>query len=184
MAPGPSNPNAQLTAGGAIVGRVISSGVVKRLGSLFRDFMTGLGVVIGIDAATEVFNTPYQALDANTLGYLQQFAQSPAFLAYKASLDDEGYGGPAVLPATKMEQYNPPSGYVTVEIPGTGEMVYMQKRIAQARGLWKPAAKPPISVREWKSAKAFGRVQKKLEKLNKPFKPKIKTVYSERKSRC
>jgi hypothetical protein len=43
----------------------------------------------------------------------------------------------------------------------------MLKTLARKFGLWKPAKKPPISVSDWDKLKAFGRVQRKADKIAK-----------------
>jgi hypothetical protein len=162
--------------------------MARRLAGLFRDFMSGLGIVMGLDAALEIIEAPVDLIEPDTLGYLQQFAQSPqarAFMMMQEAGGDPRFG-PMVLPAGEKTIKDAPRGYVIVVDPVTGEEVAMRKDVARMRGLWKAPSKPPISAREWKSAMSFKRVQKKMMKFYKLTAPKIKTVYgmSKPKRKC
>lgn len=196
-APMPAAPSAPPMAGGpgfvqtgatVAVGRLLTGPMARRLAGLFRDFMTGFGITLGLDAALEIIESPIDVLPADTLGYLQQFAQSPqarAFMMMQEAGGDPRFG-PMVLPAGEKTIKDAPRGYVIVVDPTTGEEVAMRKDVARMRGLWKAPSKPPISAREWKSAMSFKRVQKKMMKFYKLTAPKIKTVYgaSKPKRKC
>jgi hypothetical protein len=167
------------------VGRILTGPMARRLAGLFRDFMTGFGITLGLDAALEIIESPIDVLPADTLSYLQQFAQSPqarAFMMMQESGGDPRFG-PMVLPAGEKTIKDAPRGYVIVVDPTTGEEVAMRKDVARMRGLWKAPAKPPISAREWKSAMSFKKVQKKMMKFYKLTAPKIKTVYGAKPKR-
>lgn len=61
-----------------------------------------------------------------------------------------------------------PSGYVMVHNPlDRNQMIAVPKRIAQMTGLWKPAAKPPVSVRQWHAIKNAKIAIKHLKKVEK-----------------
>lgn len=61
-----------------------------------------------------------------------------------------------------------PSGYVMVRNPlDPSQQVAVPKRIAQITGLWKPHAKPPISVRQWHAIKNAKIAIKHLHKVEK-----------------
>lgn len=195
--PPPSGPSGPMAGGpgfvqtGATVavGRILTGPMARRLAGLFRDFMTGLGITLGLDAALEIINSPIDVLPADTLNYLQQFAQSPqarAFMMMQEAGGDPRFG-PMVLPAGEKTIKDAPRGYVIVVDPTTGEEVAMRKDVARMRGLWKAPSKPPISAREWKSAMSFKRVQKKMMKFYKLTAPKVKTVYGAckpKRSKC
>lgn len=190
---GPSRPVAGgpgfvQTGGTMVAGRILTSPMARRLAGLFRDFMSGLGIVMGLDAALEIIEAPIDVIEPDTLAYLQQFAQSPqarAFMMMQEAGGDPRFG-PMVLPAGEKTIKDAPRGYVIVVDPVTGEEVAMRKDVARMRGLWKAPSKPPISAREWKSAMSFKRVQKKMMKFYKLTAPKIKTVYgmSKPKRKC
>lgn len=77
----------------------------------------------------------------------------PAFLKQFA-LDDS-----YIRPAMRA-----PRGYVIVRDPD-GQPYPVLKSIAQKFKLWKPAKKPPISVRDWQALKRSDRTIKKLRKV-------------------
>lgn len=65
--------------------------------------------------------------------------------------------------------YRAPKGYVIVRDPATGQYYgAVRKDVARRAGLWKPAAKPPISATDWKHYKSAKRVEKKLKKIAGP----------------
>lgn len=72
---------------------------------------------------------------------------------------------PVMQVQTHVVAKRAPKGYVTVHY--NGQEVYMRKEIARSLHLYKARKKPPISVREWESAKSWQRVQKKIEKVAK-----------------
>jgi len=75
------------------------------------------------------------------------------------------------LPMTSGKMVlKPPRGYVTVQV-GIQRM-FMLRHMAIKQGLWKPARKPPISVRDWSCIQGASRVVKKLKTIEK----KVKSV--------
>ena len=97
---------------------------------------------------------------------------------YQQSIGATGGGGSGSNLPAPITDYSPvkpvqmhqtvkraPKGYVTVEY--NGQKVYMRRELARTLHLFKPAKKPPISVREWEAAKSWQRVQKKVEKVAK-----------------
>lgn len=61
-----------------------------------------------------------------------------------------------------------PSGYVMVRNPlDPSQQIAVPKRIAQMTGLWKPHAKPPVSVRQWHAIKNAKIAIKHLKKVEK-----------------
>lgn len=81
--------------------------------------------------------------DPSTPAYLKQFA-----------LDDS---------AIRIT-FRAPRGYVIVR-DADGRPFPLLKKIAQQFHLWKPAKKPPISVRDWQSLKRADRVVHKMRKI-------------------
>ena len=75
--------------------------------------------------------------------------------ALKAFALDDSYIRPAM---------RAPRGYVIVRDPD-GQPYPVLKSIAQKFGLWRPAKKPPISVRDWQALKRSDRTIKKLRKV-------------------
>lgn len=57
----------------------------------------------------------------------------------------------------------PPRGYVTVRV--NNQNVFMLRKIAIANKMWKPAKKPPMSVRDWNCILGANRVVKKLKAI-------------------
>ena len=74
--------------------------------------------------------------------------------------------------------YRAPKGYVIVR-DNSGRPFAVNRAIAKQFGIWRPAAKPPISATEWKHYKRNKIIEKKLRKLA----PKAKTrvVYTSKK---
>jgi len=62
--------------------------------------------------------------------------------------------------------YRAPKGYVVIR-DANGKPFPVMKSAAKAFGLWKPAKKPPISVRDWSALKRSSSVIKKLTKVTK-----------------
>lgn len=60
-----------------------------------------------------------------------------------------------------------PPGYVMVHDPISGAKAAVPKRMAIDAGLWKPAPKPPISVRQWHALKHAKAAIKHLHKVEK-----------------
>jgi len=60
-----------------------------------------------------------------------------------------------------------PKGYVVVR-DGNGRPFAIPKVVAKTFGLWRPAAKPPITATEWKHYKRNQQIEKKLIKIAKP----------------
>lgn len=60
-----------------------------------------------------------------------------------------------------------PKGYVVVRDPN-GRPYAILKSYARSNGLWTPAKKPPISVRDWHAFKKAQAVAKKLRKIARP----------------
>ena len=78
--------------------------------------------------------------------YLKQFALDDAYLkAY----------------------YRAPKGYVVLK-DSSGRPFAVNKAIARQMGLWKPAAKPPISATDYKHFKRNKAIEKKLRKIAGP----------------
>lgn len=81
--------------------------------------------------------------DPSTPAYLKQFA-----------LDD----------STIRIMYRAPRGYVIVR-DASGRPFPLLKKIAMQFGLWHPAKKPPISVRDWQALKRADRAIHKMKKI-------------------
>lgn len=91
-------------------------------------------------------------------GKLQLPWNDPSVAQYlKAFAIDDQYLRPA---------FRSPPGYVTVR-DANGRPYPLLKIIARKFGLWKPAHKPPISVRDWQALKRSGHTVKKLRKVHK-----------------
>ena len=76
--------------------------------------------------------------------YLKQFALDDAYL---------------------KTYYRAPRGYVIVK-DASGRAFAVNKKIAQQFGIWRPAAKPPISATDWKHYRSAKRIEKKLLKIS------------------
>lgn len=84
--------------------------------------------------------------DPNIPQYLKQFALDDAYLKI---------------------YYRAPRGYVIVK-DATGRPFAVNKAIAKQFGLWRPAAKPPISATDWKHYKRNQIIEKRLRKIAAP----------------
>ncbi len=62
--------------------------------------------------------------------------------------------------------YRAPRGYVVLRDP-TGDAYAIPKWLAKAYGMWKPAKKPPISVRQWQGMKHARSTMKALQKVER-----------------
>lgn len=62
--------------------------------------------------------------------------------------------------------YRAPRGYVVMRDPN-GDAYAIPKWLAKAYGMWKPAKKPPISVRQWQGMKNARSTMKALSKVEK-----------------
>lgn len=78
--------------------------------------------------------------------YLKQFALDDAYL---------------------KTYYRAPKGYVIVK-DASGRPFAVNKAIAKSFGLWRPAAKPPISATDWKHYKRNQVIEKRLIKIAGP----------------
>lgn len=78
--------------------------------------------------------------------YLKQFALDDAYL---------------------KTYYRAPRGYVIIK-DASGRPFAVNKAIAKSFGLWKPAAKPPISATDWKHYKRNQVIEKRLRKIAAP----------------
>ena len=78
--------------------------------------------------------------------YLKQFALDDAYL---------------------KTYYRAPKGYVVLK-DSSGRPFAVNKTIARQMGLWKPAAKPPISATDYKHFKRNKTIEKKLRKIAGP----------------
>lgn len=63
--------------------------------------------------------------------------------------------------------YRAPKGYVIVK-DVNGKAYAVNKQVAKMFGLWKPAAKPPISATDWKHFKRNKTIEKRLKKIAGP----------------
>lgn len=63
--------------------------------------------------------------------------------------------------------YRAPRGYVIVR-DASGRPFAVNKTIARQFGIWKAAAKPPISATDWKNYKRSQQIEKKLLKIAAP----------------
>lgn len=63
--------------------------------------------------------------------------------------------------------YRAPRGYVVVH-DAAGRPYAVLRQIARQFGIWKPAAKPPISATDWKRYKRNRQIEKKLIKIARP----------------
>lgn len=63
--------------------------------------------------------------------------------------------------------YRAPRGYVIVR-DAQGRPYAVLRQIARQFGLWRPAAKPPISATDWKHYKRNQAIEKKLVKIARP----------------
>ena len=76
---------------------------------------------------------------------------------------------PYMLDASQLRvYYRAPRGYVVIHDRATGQVYAILKAVARQAGLWRPAAKPPISVRDWHCYKRSKIVDKKLRKIAGP----------------
>jgi len=62
--------------------------------------------------------------------------------------------------------YRAPPGYVVVR-DANGKPFPVMKKAARMMGLWKPAKKPPISVRDWSALKRANSTVKKIKQVVK-----------------
>jgi len=62
--------------------------------------------------------------------------------------------------------FRAPRGYVVLRDP-TGDAYAIPKWLAKAYGMWKPAKKPPISVRQWQGMKHARSTMRALQKVEK-----------------
>lgn len=77
-------------------------------------------------------------------------------------------GLPPIIGAGFLKTYlRAPKGYVIVRDEVNNVTVGMLKTVAKARGLWKPAKKPPITVRDWNDLKGANRTVNKLKRIGK-----------------
>lgn len=76
-------------------------------------------------------------------------------------------GCPQTLPVTYTQRAVAPRGYVVVIDPQSGEKVSMNKKVARACGLWKPARKPPIKASDYRCLTRANAVVKKLDRVVK-----------------
>lgn len=73
---------------------------------------------------------------------------------------------PFAIPMRDLRQYyRAPKGFVVL-YDQAGDPFGIPKQMAKAYGLWKPAAKPPISATDWKSFKRAASVGKKLKRID------------------
>lgn len=71
---------------------------------------------------------------------------------------------PATMAPTVTQRTHCQPGYVAVEWPkGSGTRVCMRKELARAYHLWKPARKPPISVKDWRALQRADRTVRRLD---------------------
>lgn len=68
--------------------------------------------------------------------------------------------------------YRAPRGYVIVR-DSQGRPFAVNKKIAQSFGVWKPAAKPPISATDWKNYKRNQTIEKRLLAIAAPAMRKV-----------
>lgn len=62
--------------------------------------------------------------------------------------------------------YRAPAGYVVLR-DSAGDVYALPKKMAQDRGWWKAAKKPPISVRDWSAMQRAQKVMRKLREIEK-----------------
>jgi hypothetical protein len=63
--------------------------------------------------------------------------------------------------------YRAPKGYVIIR-DANGKPYAVLRQIAKQFGLWRPAAKPPISATDWKNYKRNRAIEKRLVKIARP----------------
>lgn len=78
--------------------------------------------------------------------------------------------------------YRAPKGFVVLK-DGSGRPFAVQKEIAKFFGLWKPAAKPPITATDWKHYKRNKAIEKKLTKVAAPVIAKARKAARDSASR-
>jgi len=108
----------------------------------------------------------------------------------KLQMPFSGAVAPASLQAFSLDdQYlrpyvRAPKGYVVLR-DANGKPFPVLKKAAKAFGLWKPAKKPPISVKDWSALKRANSTVKKLKKVVKMAEnvSKFKTTRT-RKIKC
>lgn len=99
-----------------------------------------------------------------------------------ASTGMDQYGRPLVLDDAYLKPYyRAPKGYVVVRDPN-GRPYAMNKWYARKIGMWKPAAKPPISATDWKHYKRNKAIEKKLKKIVPPS-LRTKRIVAKKKGR-
>lgn len=78
-----------------------------------------------------------------------------------------------------------PPGYVMVHNPlDKGQMLAVPKRVAQMAGLWKPHAKPPVSVRQWHAIKNAKSAIKSLKRVQKSANIITNATTANRAAKC
>ncbi len=75
----------------------------------------------------------------------------------------------AIAKTYLKQYYRAPTGFV-VRYDQAGEPYGIPKKVAQMYGMYKPAKKPPISVRDWNCIQGADRVVKKLKDIDKKVK--------------
>lgn len=80
-------------------------------------------------------------------------------------IPEMGQYAPIAMPATPVQCYRAPKGYVVVRHPQTGQRAYVLKNVARAMGLYKSRRKAPITGREWDAVKKASRYEKKLARM-------------------
>jgi hypothetical protein len=85
------------------------------------------------------------------------------------TLTEYGLPSPTLDDSFLKTYYRAPKGYVVVN-DGKGKPYPMRKDIARKLGLWKPAKKPPIKVKDYEALKRAHRTTKKLKKIGKMVK--------------
>lgn len=76
-------------------------------------------------------------------------------------------GCAVTLPLQYRQVTDPPPGYVTVYDRAGRPEQFMLKEVARSCGRWKPAAKPPIKARDWKTLRRAAAVQRRLDTVVK-----------------
>jgi len=82
-----------------------------------------------------------------------------------------GFGVPAMVPqqvgsvARRDGTVSPILRCIPGMVLGRDELCYNKGTIPRTFRKWPPGSKPPISAKDWKAAKTFGIVQKKIKRI-------------------
>lgn len=117
---------------------------------------------------------------AMTQGAARSMMRAPVFTS--AQLQSMFAAGVAIPFGQLRTIRRAPKGYVVIHAPhesGGETFVGLDKRLARAWGLWKPARKPPISAGDWHAVGKANRVVRKFRNVERSIK-KVANFHSRR----